>query len=231
MRWRGLAVLAACCLLASPAVGAKKKAPDGLTKLSGEMVALEQKILEKLEADAKAWRAAVPLFEDAVSRQLQVATVERHRLERASLALDLGKSFASREARTAVLLTLAQVDLAIDDLARARMAELQRLEAERAQTLTRLIQLLKRIRTSQKELLAYLEDSSLSKKLGQIDVGLIATAVAEARRVRAALDGAEAAVDFTAEQQRIENRLNEARELLRTLGQLGEAVGGGGGEP
>ncbi len=204
--------------VAAPTLADREPDP-GLIALSNQLIELEAKIETKLRADQKAWREASKSFRSGVANSLQAASLARHQMERAGLAIELTDAVESEDLRQAVLLRLAAVDLAIDEVAAAQMAEFNQLDAERDAALTALIQLMKRIRANQVELLGHLADKSLAKRLGQIDTGLIATAVTEARRLRANLEGGPAPgpSDLEAVRQRLDDRIADLQRFLSRL--------------
>ena len=76
------------------------------------------------------------------------------------------------------------------------------------------------------ELTRYLSDTSLSKRVGEIDLSRVALAVAESRRLRrsAAIDREQAAAAIEEERDRLEEAVKGFREFLDLLDRAIELV-------
>lgn len=203
-----------------------KDAPAGIVQLSEKITGALDRIERKLRQDKQAWREAMEFYFDAVESELAQARLKRREFRHAELALRLRTSWTKEPFRTAVLMRLAEIDLAADEVSKAQLTQLREIDGQRRAELDRLISLVSRLRIGQMELTRYLSDTSLSKRVGEIDLSRVALAVAEARRLRRspADEQDQAAADVEKEQDRLEEAVKGFREFLDVLDRAIELV-------
>ena len=201
-------------------------APAGIVQLSEKISGALDRIERKLRQDKQAWREAMEFYFDAVESELAQARLKRREFRHAELALRLRTSWTKEPFRTAVLMRLAEIDLAADEVSKAKLARLREIDGQRRAELDRLISLVSRLRIGQMELTRYLSDTSLSKRVGEIDLSRVALAVAEARRFRGshAVEQEQAEADVEKEQDRLEEAVKGFREFLDVLDRAIELV-------
>lgn len=223
-RTRALAALS--LLFLSPATSLAKDAPAGIVRLSGKITGALDRIEKKLRQDKQAWREAMDFYFGAVESELAQARLKRREFRHAELALRLRTSWTKEPFRTAVLMRLAEIDLAADEVSAARLRRLREIDGQRRAELDRLISLVSRLRIGQVELTRYLSDTSLSKRVGEIDLSRVALAVTESRRLRrsAAIDREQAAAAIEEERDRLEEAVKGFREFLDLLDRAIELV-------
>lgn len=212
-------VALACLVGVAPAAAPAAEPPAGLIRLSREMIDLLGRVEGKLAADQEAWRQGWGKIVEGIELEIENNVAARYLFQQAGLVLGLEDAWRRPELRRAALLHLGELALALEDEAAARKAEIHALEARRRAALAGLLQSIGQIRANQEELLAYLEDRSPRKKLGELDIALIAATVAQARELRRALAeepelGAKA---VAAEEKRVADSLEALRDLLREL--------------
>lgn len=161
-----------------------KEAPAGIVQLSERITGALDRIERKLREDKQAWQEAMEFYFGAVRAELAQARLMRREFQHAELALRLRTSWTKEPFRTSVLMRLAQIDLAADEVSEAQLRRLREIDGQRRAELDRLIALVSRLRMGQVELTRYLADTSLSRRVGEIDLSRVALAVAEARRLR-----------------------------------------------
>ena len=211
---RALSILFVLVAVAAPGAAGP---PAGLIKLSKDMTNALGKIEGKLEADLQQLDEGYAKHVEGAELLIANITEIRQEVERARLLVALGGLWSQEGLRQPALFGLAAVTMAVDDVGVAQLEEIRALEASRARAMRSLIDLIKRIRGNQSEILAYLEDDSLAKRLGELNVDVIAASVAEAQRLRAALEGQiHREVDLEAEKQRVQASV----QLLQTLAGL-----------
>ena len=206
---RRAGILFALVLLPLSAVPVSAKdAPAGIVQLSEKITGALDRIETKLRQDKQAWREAMEFYFGAVQAELAQARLKRREFRHAELALRLRTSWAKEPFRTAVLMRLAEIDLAADEVSGAQLRRLREIDGQRRAELDRLIALVSRLRTGQVELTRYLDDTSLSKRVGEIDLSRVALAVAEARRLRRPPEAGQQQTEADLEKER--DRLEEA---------------------
>ena len=223
-RTRALAALS--LLFLSPAAALAKDAPAGIVHLSGKITGALDRIEKKLRQDKQAWQEAMEFYFGAVESELAQARLKRREFRHAELALRLRTSWTKEPFRTAVLMRLAEIDLAADEVSAARLRRLREIDGQRRAELDRLISLVSRLRIGQVELTRYLSDRSLSTRVGEIDLSRVALAVAEARRLRRspAIGRERAAAAIEEERDRLEEAVRGFREFLDLLDRAIELV-------
>ena len=211
----------------------RKKAPSGLVQLSESMINLLHKIESRLETDQETVNQGWQAFLEGMALDIERGSLARHRLTRGRAARGLRTAWSNPNYREAVLLQLATVDLAIDELAAAQLEDLQALERERDRIYRELLALLKTIRVNQQELHLHLENRSAFRKLGEIDARAMASAVLAARqlvdRVRGELEASDR-TDLEPERQRLQDSIEALQQLLdqlASMSQSGNAPPGG----
>lgn len=219
-------LVALSLLFLSPAAAPAKDAPAGIVRLSEKITGALDRIEKKLRQDKQAWQAAMEFYFGAVESELAQARLKRREFRHAELALRLRTSWTKEPFRTAVLMRLAEIDLAADEVSAARLRRLREIDGHRRAELDRLISLVRRLRIGQVELTRYLSDTSLSRRVGEIDLSRVALAVAEARRLRRSpaveQERAEAAIEQ--ERDRLEEAVKGFREFLDVLDRAIELV-------
>ena len=193
--------------LYSGAVSAKD-APAGIVRLSEQITGALDRIETKLREDKQAWREAMEFYFGSIEAELAQARLKRREFRHAELALRLRTSWSKEPFRTAVLMRLAEIDLAADEVSEVQLRRLREIDGQRREELDRLIALVRRLRNGQVELTRYLADTSLSKRVGEIDLSRVALAVAEARRLRRPPSAGQQQSEADIEKER--NRLEEA---------------------
>ena len=223
-RTRALAALSLLFLF--PAAAPAKDASAGIVRLSGKIAGALDRIEMKLRQDKQIWREAMEFYFGAVEAELAQARLKRREFRHAELALRLRTSWTKEPFRTAVLMRLAEIDLAADEVSAARLRQLREVDGQRRAELDRLISLVRRLRIGQMELTRYLSDTSLSKRVGEIDLSRVALAVAEARRLRRspAVEREQAAAGIEEERDRLEEAVKGFREFLDLLDRAIEPV-------
>ena len=186
-------------------VAPAKDAPAGVVQLSEKIVGALDRIEQKLRRDRQVWQEAMEFYFGSVQSELSQASLKRREFQHAELALRLRTSWAKEPFRTAVLMRLAQIDLAADEVSEAQLRRLRTIDGQRRAVLDRLIALVSRLRTGQLELTRYLADASLAKRVGEIDLSRIAVALAEARSLGRPPAG---------DRQRTEAEVEKERERL-----------------
>ncbi len=203
-----------------------KDAPAGLVQLSEKITGALDRIEKKLRHDKQAWQEAMEFYFGAVQSELTQARLTRREFQHAELALRLRTSWTKEPFRTAVLMRLAEIDLAADEVSAAQLRRLRGIDGQRRAELDRLIALVSRLRIGQLELTRYLSDTSLSKRIGEIDLSRVALAVAEARRLRRspAVEQEKAEAVVEKERDRLEEAVEGFREFLDVLDRAIELV-------
>ena len=226
---RARTLFALSLLVLSPATVSARDAPAGIVQLSERITDALDRIETKLRQDKRAWQEAMEFYFGAVESELAQARLKRREFRHAGLALRLRTSWTKEPFRTAVLMRLAEIDLAADEVSEARLRRLREIDGRRRAELDRLVSLVSRLRTGQVELTRYLSDRSLSKRVGEIDLSRVALAVAEARRLRRGStveqEREEAAV--AKERDRLEEAVKGFREFLDVLDRAIELVPAG----
>ena len=212
-----------------PATVPARDAPDGIIQLSEKITGALDRIEEKLRHDKQAWQEAMEFYFGAVESELAQARLKRREFRHAELALRLRTSWTKEPFRTAVLMRLAEIDLAADEVSKVQLTRLRQIDGQRRAELDRLISLVSRLRIGQVELTRYLSDTSLSKRVGEIDLSRVARAVAEARRLRRspAVEQKQAEADIEKERDRLEEAVKGFREFLDVLDRAVELVPAG----
>lgn len=223
---RSRTVFAVSLLFLSPATVPAKDAPAGIVQLSERITDALDRIETKLRQDKRAWQEAMEFYFGAVGSELAQARLKRREFRHAELALRLRTSWAKEPFRTAVLMRLAEIDLAADEVSEVQLRRLREIDGQRRAALDRLISLVSRLRIGQVELTRYLSDTSLSKRVGEIDLSRVALAVAEARRLRRspAVEQEQAEADVEKERDRLEEAVKGFREFLDVLDRAIELV-------
>lgn len=213
----------------SPATVPAKDAPAGIVRLSERVADALDRIETKLRQDKQAWQEAMEFYFGAVESELGQARLKRREFRHAELALRLRTSWTKEPFRTAVLMRLAEIDLAADDVSEAQLRRLREIDGQRRAELDRLISLVSRLRIGQVELTRYLSDSSLSQRIGEIDLSRVALAVAEVRRLRGAttFQQKRAEAEVERERDRLEETVKGFREFLDVLDRAIELVPAG----
>ncbi|MDE2928054.1 MAG: hypothetical protein OXT71_16795 [Acidobacteriota bacterium] len=213
-------------VLLFPAATPAKDAPAGIVRLSEKITGALDRIEKKLRQDKQAWQEAMEFYYGAVESELAQARLKRREFRHAELALRLRTSWAKEPFRTAVLMRLAEIDLAADEVSAARLRRLREIDGQRRSGLDRLISLVSRLRIGQVELTRYLSDTSLSNRVGEIDLSRVALAVAEARRLRRSpsVGQEQAAAGIEEERDRLEEAVKGFREFLDVLDRVIERV-------
>lgn len=216
-------------LLLFPATTPAKDAPAGIVRLSEKITGALDRIEEKLRQDERAWQEAMEFYFGAVESELAQARLKRREFRHAELALRLRTSWAKEPFRTAVLMRLAEIDLAADEVSAARLRRLREIDGRRRAELDRLTSLVSRLRIGQVELTRYLSDTSLSKRVGEIDLSRVALAVSEARRLRRSpsVEQEQAEADIEEERNRLEEAVKAFREFLDLVDRVIELVPAG----
>jgi hypothetical protein len=199
-----------------------------LIQLSTMIADYLEKLEEKLVADRQRWTKSMDLVESGAKDLQDASTLDRQKILRAEGILRYRNAWNEKPFRRPILFRIAEVDLAIDNVSRAELQRLAAVNKERGATLESLIALVGQLKTGQRELTAYLKDSSLLKKVGEIDASGVAVAVAEARALRHSLSGAEdAEINVEAERERLEQTLRGFRDFLDYLDRAtGQEEGG-----
>ena len=212
-----------------PATAPAKDAPAGIVRLSEKITGALDRIEKKLRQDKRVWREAMEFYFGAVESELAQARLKRREFRHAELALRLRTSWTKEPFRTAVLMRLAEIDLAADEVSEAQLRRLREIDGQRRAELDRLISLVSRLRIGQVELTRYLSDTSLSKRVGEIDLSRVALAVAEARRLRrsSAVEQEPAEADVEKVRDRLEQAVKGFREFLDVLDRAIELVPAG----
>lgn len=192
----------------SPGAVSAKDAPAGIVRLSEQISGALDRIETKLREDKQAWREAMEFYFGSIEAELAQARLKRREFRHAELALRLRTSWSKEPFRTAVLMRLAEINLAADEVSEVQLRRLREIDGQRRAELDRLIALVRRLRNGQVELTRYLADTSLSKRVGEIDLSRVALAVAEARRLRRPPSAGQQQSEADIEKER--NRLEEA---------------------
>ena len=216
-------------LLLFSATTPAKDAPAGIVRLSEKITGALDRIEKKLRQDKRAWQEAMEFYFGAVESELAQARLKRREFRHAELALRLRTSWAKEPFRTAVLMRLAEIDLAADEVSAAQLRRLREIDGRRRAELDRLISLVSRLRIGQVELTRYLSDTSLSKRVGEIDLSRVALAVSEARRLRRSpsVEQEQAEADIEEERNRLEEAVKAFREFLDVVDRVIELVPAG----
>ncbi|MCY3777685.1 MAG: hypothetical protein OXH11_17050 [Candidatus Aminicenantes bacterium] len=216
-------------LLLFPAITPAKDAPAGIVRLSEKITGALDRIEKKLRQDERAWQEAMEFYFGAVESELARARLKRREFRHAELALRLRTSWAKEPFRTAVLMRLAEIDLAADEVSAAQLRRLREIDGRRRAELDRLISLVSRLRIGQVELTRYLSDTSLSRRVGEIDLSRVALAVSEARRLRRppSVEQEQAEADIEEERNRLEEAVKAFREFLDVVDRVIELVPAG----
>lgn len=203
-----------------------KDAPAGIVQLSEKITGALDRIETKLRQDKQVWREAMEFYFGAVQSELAQARLKRREFRHAELALRLRTSWTKEPFRTAVLMRLAEIDLAADEVSDAQLRRLREIDGQRRDKLDRLIVLVSRLRTGQMELTRYLADTSLAKRVGEIDLSRVALAVAEARRLRKppSAEQQQAQAEVEKERDRLEEAVKGFQEFLDILDRAIELV-------
>ncbi len=198
-----------------------KDAPAGLVQLSEKITGALDRIEKKLRHDKQAWQEAMEFYFGAVQSELTQARLTRREFQHAELALRLRTSWTKEPFRTAVLMRLAEIDLAADEVSAAQLRRLRGIDGQRRAELDRLIALVSRLRIGQLELTRYLSDTSLSKRIGEIDLSRVAP-----RRLRRspAVEQEKAEAVVEKERDRLEEAVEGFREFLDVLDRAIELV-------
>ena len=216
---RAPVLLALALLPLSAGTAPAKDAPAGIVQLSEKITGALDRIEKKLRQDKQVWRDAMDFYFGAVQSELTQARLKRREFQHAELALRLRTSWTKEPFRTAVLMRLAQIDLAADEVSEAQLRRLRDIDGQRRAELDRLIALVSQLRIGQLELTRYLADTSLPKRVGEIDLSRVALAVAEARRLRRppAVEQQQTQADVEKERDRLEEAVKGFRDFLDVL--------------
>ena len=211
--------------LSAPTATARD-APAGVVQLSEKITGALDRIERKLRQDKRVWQEAMEFYFGAVRSELTQARLKRREFQHAELALRLRTSWTKEPFRTAVLMRLAQIDLAADEVSAAQLRRLRDIDGQRRAQLDRLIALISRLRIGQAELTRYLADTSLSKRVGEIDLSGVALAVAEVRRLRAtsAVERRDPQAEVAQERERLEKAVKGFQDFLDVLDRAVEPV-------
>ncbi len=204
----GLALLGfAVCARAAP--------PQGLIDSSKQMIDYLQEIESKLVADQPALNTGFENFMDGAGTLVDNLSDGRKEMERQQILLDLQSVWDDSRFRKPVLYRIAQVNLAVDDIAIAQLDAIRGLEIKRRAAYRELIAQVKSLRRNQAALLEYLADDSASKQLGELNVGLLATSVAEAKTLRNKLNGVvDEEIDVDEEREALQRAVDNLQRLL-----------------
>ena len=130
---RTLILCAFSFLFLFPATAPAKDAPAGIIQLSEKITGALDRIEEKLRHDKRAWREAMEFYFGAVESELAQARLKRREFRHAELALRLRTSWTKEPFRTAVLMRLAEIDLAAADGAHVPGGQLDSLPGHSAE--------------------------------------------------------------------------------------------------
>ena len=213
-----LTALISLALLASVMQFASAAPPSGLIESSRQMIAYLQEVESKLVADQATLNDGFGDLIDGAQTAVSLAADFRKQMELQRILLGLHSVWDDQRFRKPVLYSIAQVNLAVDEIAASQMIDVRSLENSRKSGMSTLIGLVRALRKNQQELVDYLADESASKRLGELNIGLIATSVAEAKELRNALDGkADATVDVDEEKKNLQNAVDNLQRLLELI--------------
>ena len=209
-------ILLACCVVPS-LQAADRRQPNAVAALARNMIDTLQKIEVQISDDEAKISEGWDNILKGAAHHIEAEAFARHRIYRSEIITAAGHDWNDPKSREVVLLQLATVDLAIDDVVAAEHTFLRGQESARSQALRELLQLLRQIRSSQLEFLRYLEDESAAKKLGDLNTSLIASAVVEGKELREELKGRaqRSNAELTRQKEQLEKTLQTLLELLK----------------
>lgn len=194
-------------------------APSGLIESSRQMIAYLEEIENKLVADQAALNDGFGDLLNGAQTTVDLAADFRKQMELQRILLGMHGAWDDTRFRKPILYSVAQLNLAVDDIAAAQMTDIRALESSRRSAMRTLIGLVRALRKNQQELVDYLADESASKRLGELNVGLIATTITEAKELRAALDGkVDEDVDIDEEKKKLQSAVDNLQRLLELTG-------------
>lgn len=219
-------------LMLLPLLGPDLRAQEGPSGKAGQEAVVElsamiadylERIEQKLVDDEECWTRSMDLVQSLGRDLRDAAVLDRQQFLRAEAIVRYRNVWSDESFRRPILLRLAEVDLAMDKVSQAELELLRARNGERTATLEGLIALVGQLKTGQQELTAYLQDSSLSKKVGEIDASGVAVALAEARALRHSLAGVEGGeANVEAERERLQQAVEGFRSFLDYLDGLGD---------
>ena len=207
-------------LVIAPVLNAQQRGQSAIVDLSELLVDYLGRVEKKLVDDKERWTKSMDLVESSAEDLQNAAVLDRQQSLRAEAILRYRNAWKDEAFRRPILLRIAEVDMAMDQVSQAELARLRAINARRSASFDALVELVRQLKTGQQELTAYLKDSSLSRKLGEIDVSLVSVAITEAKTLRTSLAGEEATVNLEAERGRLQKAIDGFRNFLDYVDQV-----------
>jgi hypothetical protein len=191
-----------------------------IANLVESMIQVEIAIITNLESSEKQLHVAYQKAAKAASDRSLNTVLARTAAAQAEVLLALKKyQLTTPDLRRAVLSKAAELQYAISDLQAAEVEGLNELIAARKEALALLIKQIKGSKAQHEELLKYLRDKSLARKVNDLDVSFIGLAYGEAVNVEAALSGKAKPneEELTKRREAVEDSLKGIQRLLTAV--------------
>lgn len=179
-------------------------------------------ILGAVEDQLKAQKSGIDTgFKKLIEgSERSVNVVKRFEYQTARERVLLGNQAAwdDKRFRSMILHSLAGVSGSLDDLGTAQIAEVKALEAKRKKALKDLTGLVRKLHANQQKLIEYMADDSASKRLGELNVGVISASIVEAKRLRNQLDGKlDEEIDAEKQEKKLQRSVDNLQRVLELL--------------
>ncbi len=218
----------ALMLLGGGHLVAEPRGEAAIEAMVAQMIDVESRLIEKLAAQEKTINSSFKTMIDGASDKAVAIALERTADAQSELLLTLWRQADVPNLQEAILTKASGLHIAFNDLVAAEINHLRVLDAARRGALANTINTLKRSRAEHKKLLKYLQDDSLSRKLGELDVSAIGLSFAETVKVVESFRAAE-----KSSEEEIEKRKKAVEDALRSIQRLSKSAHDlkGGGAP
>ena len=208
-----------CAAVLLGTVGVSAEAPQGLIDSSRHMMDYLHEVESKLISDQKKLNDGFGDLMNGAETLVTNISDFRKEMERQQVLLDLHSVWHDKQFREPVLYSIAQVNLAVDDIATAQLDDIRALELKRRAALRELIGLVGTVHRNQSKLLDYIADDSASRRLGELNVSVLAASVAEAKILRNTLNGVvDEEVSVAEEQEELQRAIDKLQRILDRAG-------------
>lgn len=192
--------------------------PIGLIRSSQDIITYLKQIETKLQDDQAALNSGFGDLIGGAQTAVDNTSDFRKQMELQRILLGLHNVWDDKRFRRPVLYSMATVNLAVDDIGATQMADIRQMETNRQNAMQKLIGLVQALRRNQEKLIAYLADESASKRLGELNIDLIAQSVTEAKALRHTIDGEVGEeVNIDEERKNLQNAVDNLQRLLEFI--------------
>jgi hypothetical protein len=189
---------------------------NDIESLISAMILLEDRLITRLSGTEKTINEAFDLQLKAVADKSTHLALARTASAQAELLLILHKQLKNPALQQAIITKASEIQFAYQDVLNAELQQMRMTNQQRASALATIIKMLKQSKSEHEAILTYLQDDSLSRRLGQVDVSTLGLAYSEARRVADTLNEGKEVSDEEVQKksEAFEDALNSIRRLI-----------------